>query len=272
MITARTPPPRKAHRLSVRPDATATAAMHKAMRECVDHIAANVAGAAAGIEPEYLHQLRVGMRRLRAALRASSGLWRKKDVRALRRPLDALRAASGPVRDLDVIMDLLPASSRPDARARRRTAQAALARLLRTLPPWRLPRAAEGDAPTVRAFARRTLSRLDRKATQRGSRTDWSDADARHALRTRLRRLRYACEFLMGAFPQRDAAPLIDTLKDLQDLLGQLNDLVVARRVLRELSRGSSAASARERALIARLPAAWRRFAAAPRFWREHRP
>jgi len=242
--------------------------MRTAMRECVDHIEANVAGAAAGVEPEYLHQLRVGMRRLRAAMRASRGLWRKKDVRALRLPLGALRAASGPVRDLDVIMPLLPPSARPAARARRRTAQAALSRLLRTVPPWRLPRAAAGEPPPLHAFARRTLSRLDRRAMQRGTRADWSDADARHALRTRLRRLRYVSEFLMRSFPRRDAAPLIDSLKDLQDLLGKLNDQVVARRVARELSCSIPAATARERALIARLPAAWRRFAAAPRFWR----
>lgn len=243
--------------------------MRTAMRECVDHIAANVAGAAAGVEPEYLHQLRVGMRRLRAALRASDGLWRKKDVRALRQPLRGLRAASGPMRDLDVIMPLLPPSSRAAARARRRTAQAALARQLRTLPPVRLPRAAGGKSAPLRAFARKTLSRLDRKALQRGARTRWTDAEARHALRTRLRRLRYVSEFLTDAFPRREAAPLIDSLKDLQDLLGELNDQVVARRVAQELSRSIPSATARERALIARLPAAWRRFATAPRFWQD---
>lgn len=243
--------------------------MRTAIRECVDHIASNVAGAAAGVEPEYLHQLRVGMRRLRAALRASRGLWRKKDVRALRQPLRRLRAASGPVRDLDVIMPLLPASARAAARARRRTAQAALARLLRTLPRWRLPQTVPGEPPPLRAFARRALSRLDHKAVQRGARTAWTDADARHALRTRLRRLRYVSEFLMDAFPHGDAAPLIDSLKDLQGLLGELNDQVVARRVARELSRIIPAATPRERALIARLPAAWRRFATAPRFWQD---
>jgi CHAD domain-containing protein len=99
---------------------------------------------------------------------------------------------------------------------------------------------------------------------------DWTRAKKRHALRRRLRRLRYASEFVAGAFPRSDREPLIHSLKALQDLLGTLNDAEVARRLARELggSKPRRTPSARERALIAQLPGAWRRFTAAPRFWR----
>jgi CHAD domain-containing protein len=171
------------------------------------------------------------------------------------------------VRDLDVTMALLPPALRAEARARRSAAQARLAALLGALPPLRLPRAAARRQPPLPLLAREALSRLDRKALRRGARTDWSDAEARHLLRSRLRRLRYASEFLQDAFPQRDPERLIASLKALQDLLGELNDIEVARRLARELSHPSRAASVRERLLRARLPAAWRRYAEAPRFW-----
>ena len=64
-----------------------------------------------------------------------------------------------------------------------------------------------------------------------------------------------------------DLSSLIRSLKDLQDLLGALNDIEVARRLTRQLSGRKAPAWARERKLCAQLPGAWRRFAAAPRFW-----
>jgi CHAD domain-containing protein len=73
---------------------------------------------------------------------------------------------------------------------------------------------------------------------------------------------------MSGAFPGRSAKALLRSLKDLQDLLGELNDLEVARRLTRQLSGHNAPAQTRERKLFAQLPAAWRRFAAAPRFWR----
>ena len=82
--------------------------------------------------------------------------------------------------------------------------------------------------------------------------------------------MRYACEFLRGAFPGRDSEPLLLSLRQLQDLLGELNDMNVARRLVRELRgrRARRAPGPRERKLVSLLPAAWRRFTAAPRFWR----
>jgi len=206
--------------------ATAAAAMRAALQEAMEQIAANAPGAAAGTDPETLHQVRVGTRRLRAALRASRGLWREDDVRALRRQLRELAAVSGPARDWDVFL---------------RTASAPL-----------------------RARARHR----QRKALQRAARTDWADPAGRHALRIRLRRLRYVSEFMSGAFPERSAGVLLRSLKDLQDLLGALNDIEVARRLTRKLAGRKARSEERERKLLSQLPGAWRRFAAAPRFWR----
>jgi CHAD domain-containing protein len=78
-----------------------------------------------------------------------------------------------------------------------------------------------------------------------------------------------ACEFLRGAFPGRDAEPLIRSLKNLQDLLGDLNDLEVARRLRAQLEARPPRRIAKQAQLLAQLPAVWRAFAGAPRFWHD---
>lgn len=237
------------------------------LREALDQVAANVPGTLAGEDPEYLHQLRVGMRRLRAALTLFGDTMRPADVRALRKLLRQLARVAGPARDWDVYTRRLPTKLRPAAERRRRAAYARLRRVLRAPQLWLAPRGMAAARQPLPDYARAALSRADRKALKKGERLDWSHPGKRHALRIRLRRLRYACEFLRGAFPERDAEPLIRSLKNLQDLLGDLNDLEVARHLTRALSGKAPRRAAKTGQLVAQLPAAWRSFAAAPRFW-----
>jgi CHAD domain-containing protein len=246
------------------------AARRAVLREAVDQILANIPGALAGKDPEYLHQLRVGMRRLRAALRVFRGTMQRKDERALLRTLRKVADATGPARDWDVNAPRLPMSLRAEAARRRRATHAQLRRVLGAVQLWMLPRGLADTRPALDAFAREVLDSLDRKATRKGQGIDWKRAGQRHALRIRLRRLRYACEFLSGAFPGRESEPLVRSLKQLQDLLGELNDMEVARRLTRQVrgTRAPRRLGQRERKLVSLLPAAWRRFAWAPRFWR----
>jgi CHAD domain-containing protein len=237
--------------------------------EAFGHLLANVPGTSAGQDPEYLHQLRVGARRLRAALRVFRGTLQRKDRRSLRRALRRLAAASGPARDWDVNIPRLPLPLRAEAERRQRAAHVRLHRALAGFRLGALPRGHAGGRTPLPAFARDALAALERKTLRLADGIDWRQPSQRHALRIRLRRLRYAAEFLGGAFPGRDREPLLLSLKELQDLLGELNDLEVARRLLRELGvKGARRAYAiRERVLVRALPAAWRRFTRAPRFF-----
>lgn len=244
------------------------AAMRAALQQSMNQIAANAPGAAAGTNPEHLHQLRVGTRRMRAALRASRAFWRKDDARALRRQLRELAAVSGPARDWDVFLRNAPAPLRARALRRQRQAHAALRRVLLAMQPLQLPRAARGARQDWPAFAHDALEHLDRRVQRRAARIDWGNAFERHALRIRLRRLRYVSEFASGAFRGRRTKALIRSLKHLQDLLGELNDLEVARRLTLQLSGRNTRPKERERKLLLQLTAAWRRFVAPPRFWR----
>jgi CHAD domain-containing protein len=261
-------PPRKARPLAVGPRTAVATARRAALHEALDQLLVNVPGALAGKDPEYLHQLRVGMRRLRAALYAFEGTMHAADARSLRRMLRGLSRVAGPARDADVASRRLPAALRQAAERRRRAAYAALRRVLRSPQIWLLPRGLVAGRMALPEFARGALERAERKLQKRGERIDWSRAGKRHALRIRLRRLRYVSEFLCGAFSGADAAPLIGSLKQLQDLLGDLNDLEVARRLRRELTGTAPTRSAKTAQQLAQLPGAWRQYAAAPRFWR----
>src|SRR5690349_9206030 len=63
------------------------------------------------------------------------------------------------------------------------------------------------------------------------------DAEARHELRLKVKKLRYAAEFFSGAFKgsvgrRRRYA---EAAKELQDRLGELNDLAVARATVQRI-------------------------------------
>ena len=245
------------------------AARRAIFQEALAQMLDNAPGALRGAEPEYLHQMRVGMRRLRTALVVFGVTLQAEDARALRRELRRLSRVAGPARDWDVFSRRASPALRPAAQRHRRLAQVRLRAMLRAPLPWLAPRGRPAPAMPLPVFARTALVDADRKARRRGERIDWDKPRQRHALRIRLRRLRYACEFLRGAFPGQDADPLIRSLKHLQDLLGDLNDFEVARRLRREMRAQPPRESPRKASLLAQLPAAWRVFCAAPHFWLE---
>jgi triphosphatase len=131
-----------------------------------------------------------------------------------------------------------------------------------------VPPAPVTQPPTLGAFAKRQVLRLARKVERTGDGCDWSDAAARHQVRIRLKRLRYACEFFATCFKRKRVRRYLEHLEGLQDLFGELNDIATARQLFAEpqgvagipgaFIRGWLAA--REDALVVALAAAWRGF------------
>ncbi len=96
-----------------------------------------------------------------------------------------------------------------------------------------------------------------------------------------MKRLRYACEFFAGSFAAAAARPYIKRLESLQDILGELNDIAVARRLLATLApRGAprlltapagrvrQTLAARERILVSSIGTVWTAFEKRRPFWR----
>jgi triphosphatase len=232
-------------------------------RDAVAQISANARGMLSSSDPEYLHRLRVGFRRLRAALRAFRGVLPGSKRRRLIRALRKLSPVLGAARDWDVLLARTNVDARAYARARRaRKAAAAavaskdFARVLAMASALE----ADEDAEPAADFAARALERAHRKVMKRAKGVDWSHAARRHAVRIRVKRLRYTCELFAAAFPGAAARSYISALKALQGVLGELNDLSVARCLV--------GAHADEAPLLRELDVAWERFARRRAFWR----
>lgn len=267
------------------------------VRAAVEQISANAAGAAAGRDPEYLHQLRVGVRRLRSALRAFRELLRRKRADSIEAPWRGMMRALGPARDWDVFHHSLePGELRDAARRHRLEAQRSAGALVRSPAfaaaarrtfawaqghPWR--RSADPAEPLA-DLARRALEHLHGSLRKGVRGIEWRDARRRHRVRIRVKRMRYGCDFFASAFPQRRARDFLESLRTLQDILGEMNDIEVQRGLLRVLVPAGSPIrllesegavrerlAARERALIAALGPAWEDFESRRLFWRTPR-
>jgi len=217
-------------------------------------MAANVSGASEAREPEYLHQLRVGIRRLRTVLRVFKARRLERRVRKLTRPL-------GDARDLDVFVARFGKGRALQRAAHLRCREVLESAEFRALfVDARKVHRGVAAAP-LPAFAAGALDRLHCKALRRARGIDWSDEEQRHALRIAVRRLRYACDFFSPCF--EDARRYQRGLADLQDLLGDLNDIAVARR----LGGSEAGLRRRERAMLSELAPGWRAFEKRRRFW-----
>ena len=113
---------------------------------------------------------------------------------------------------------------------------------------WSLPGealfAAKADAP-IEAMAGAGLDKLRRQVKRRGAQLKRLDPQSRHRLRIRAKRLRYALEFFGGLYAGRkdEMAAFLETLCAMQDGLGALNDLIVAREKGLALAEGGGRAA-----------------------------
>jgi CHAD domain-containing protein len=87
-------------------------------------------------------------------------------------------------------------------------------------------------------YARKLLYRLDARVRETGASLDRNDAEQMHQLRIECKRLRYAAEFFQPIIPGLDG--YIRRLKQLQNVLGTLNDVSVTCHLLKELLAGQS--------------------------------
>lgn len=231
---------------------------------CLEQLLANYPLVITSADPEGVHQTRVAIRRLRAALTLFEDMTRDEIGTVLRAELKALAMALGPARDLHVLVERVTAAARNadddldemlDHLTRQRetalaSAQALLAakpfqRLLFEFAAWLeagewLSRKSEtGADQSLVPFAAGTLSRQRRKLRHVDRRLDdLSDAD-RHRLRINAKKLRYATSFFAALFTDDATARDRDTfgraLRQLLDSLGELNDLAVAAASRHEL-------------------------------------
>jgi CHAD domain-containing protein len=260
-------------RVPLEPGQPAGDAARAVLASLLTTVERNVPGARADVDPEFLHDLRVAVRRARTLLgQMRSAL---PPTARLAAELRWVQEVTGPARDLDVYVLELPAlgallpggprrSLGPLARllARRRAeAHAGLAaeldgpRFARALGLWRgllAPpsarrlRGAPLAARPVHDAAAARIRKLFRRALREGGAvTPASPAADLHELRKTCKKLRYLLEFFQPVLDRDEVAHFVAALKALQENLGRHQDLQVQARELlgfaRQLARDRSA-------------------------------
>ncbi|WIM89336.1 CHAD domain-containing protein [Candidatus Mycobacterium wuenschmannii] len=221
----------------------------------------NVPGTIASVDIEFLHDLRVAVRRTRSILKLVGDVLPAQLAERFAPDFKWLGDLTTPVRDLDVYLfdfDVMAArltSASPgdldpfrSFLVKHRTAERRkLVRGLRSkrfhdlLGDWRaeldeVSANAEGG-PTVAGLARRRLRQAYRNAARRGKRiSEDSPSDDVHALRKRCKELRYLLEVFKPVCDSTPHRALLKELKSLQDILGDFQDGEVQREAVHEFA------------------------------------
>jgi CHAD domain-containing protein len=272
------------------PDSRSDRAAAVVLRGMLEVIEANLDGTIADIDTEFLHDLRVSVRRSRSVQRELKRVFPPDELAHYRAEFRWLQQATGDVRDLDVhvlefdsMRALVPTGMRDDLdpllrvlRARRSAARRAMVRALRSkrtvtlLSGWSsflegleaMPVDERPDAPRpIGEVSGERIRKVYRRMLKMGGAIDESSpAEAYHELRKKGKELRYLLElFGVPLFPEEVVKPMIKTLKALQDVLGRHQDREVQISLLRSLgpevgeASGGGAALMAIGALVARL-------------------
>ncbi len=295
--------PRHAEGVPLAPEMTAGQAAAAIFRECAAQIQANAEAIRAGTDPEGPHQLRIGLRRLRAALVLFAPLPDAGRAEYLAAEAQWLGGLVGRQRDLDVALaDLIGPAARNGApgltelrdmaAARAAANRPVLQDILGTVRVQRfllaLGRHAEATDWTQMAepAVPRTAGALDEswaKARKRAKKIAKLGPEGRHALRKALKRLRYQAEFAAPLHPVGKPEKFLKRLKALQELFGRMNDIAMLEALAAEggpLAPATQLADAALAALLEELAGeagtqwqgartGWEKLAALPAFWAE---
>jgi CHAD domain-containing protein len=257
----------------------ATAAVLRALLEVITD---NLDGTIADLDSEFLHDLRVAVRRSRAVQRELRGVFPPEPLARSRREFRWLQQVTGEVRDLDVYVlefdamrAMVPAQNRPQLspllavlQARRKRARRRMVRALRSdrtatlLADWgallaRLPETPPEGRPDaerpIATLAGERIAKVYTRMVKMGQAIDpASPSDEYHELRKQGKELRYLLElFGTPLYPADVVRPLIRSLKALQDVLGRHQDREIQVETLRSLGTEVSAAHDGAAALMA---------------------
>lgn len=226
---------------------------------CLKHMQRNQTGAATTNDPEYIHQMRVATRRLRASVQLFKPLLPPPFADDIVAPLRELMHALGRVRDLDIVMTeiispviadmpndpaLLALSAVITERqyqtrleAMHALAQPAYGHLqlqaaaLLNSPAFIAPPVHQSQA-TLSGFAQAQLQSHCARTINHAARAHADEPNSLHRLRISIKRLRYAMEFFRAMMPAKASNKILQNLAATQEKLGQLNDLASAGAVL----------------------------------------
>lgn len=221
------------------------------------------------LAPDTLHELRVALRRTRAAVKLAGDTLPSDLVAGFAPDLRWLAAATGPVRDLDVGLEQLGdveslQAYRLHLRGRRVAEVEALrtvltsvryAALLEAWPQALGEAAGTSGGPTTATLARERTAKAWRRVVRQGAAiTADTGAEPLHELRKRCKELRYLLELFAPVHDAEHRRRVVASLKVLQDVLGVFQDSEVQAGHVRDFA-STSAVGDRARASLTQYAA-----------------
>ncbi|QJR16648.1 CYTH and CHAD domain-containing protein [Usitatibacter palustris] len=258
--------PRKASAVELEASMSIARAARAIVGTALDQLQANEEDLLVSNDPEFVHQARVALRRMRSALRLFRDELGDPRTEQWREALGDIARAFGGARDWDVFAtEVLPSlrksfgdaklsrslASRATARRMRErdTAREALrsaayatlvldlARWLSDEPPPRI--AGESLTDFASALIRKRHKRLLADAKQLAKRSP----EERHQIRIDAKRLRYCVDGFASLFKDSRVEKYSRALGRLQDVLGRANDATTAMQLVSELEAPAAFAS-----------------------------
>jgi len=261
LIAGEAPQAVKAAPVALTPDRSRQAAFQAIARACLRQLVANQPATLGG-DPEGLHQMRVALRRLRAAVSLFADMLVDPQTEEMKTQFKWITQELGPARELDVFIQRVVrpvTDGKPNgpgvavlAKDLQRRREEAFARACGAVESTRFRSLVLDTACWIEAgdwtrnpddfnrllreqpivgAAADELGRRWKKILKAGAQLDELDPQRRHKMRIQAKKLRYASEFFGGAFPGKKAMRrrkgFVAGLEKLQDALGDLNDIAV---------------------------------------------
>jgi inorganic triphosphatase YgiF len=237
------------------------------------HFATN-ADAVRNLEAEAIHQMRVGLRRTRAAISLFKDILRHASTARINAELKWLTGELAPAREIDVFLEerVRPIAKTGSPRRGSRAMETRFAarrakafkcaskalgssrfrRLLIDVLEWiETRRAPSGDETSIAPYAAELLDHRIKKARKQGKRLTELSPGQRHKLRIKIKKIRYAIDFFEGLYrngDRKEIARLTSRLKQIQSALGALNDFMAHRKMATEAALAAPQANRRAQA------------------------
>ncbi len=262
----------------MRSDAAAAAVL----RRLLGVIAGNREGAIADADSEFLHRLRISVRRSRTVQRQLAPVFPALELPGFRTEFRWLQQATGEARDLDVYLlgfedmrALVPESLRPDLAPLRQvlehwrlTTHFQMARAVASrrtdelLADWEMLLESLVELPTddrpeattpIGQLAGERIQKVYKRVVRMGRDIDTSSPpESYHELRKKGKELRYMLELFGAQLHEAEVvSEMVRALKALQDVLGRHQDREVQVAMLRSLADEVSTLPRGSRALMA---------------------
>lgn len=270
LFSGKDPVPAKAASVSLNPKANTREIFSEIAWNCIDQIRDNELPVLMSDDPEGVHQLRVGIRRLRSLFVLYRPFLAGEAYETVVSELSWAQKQLGPARDWDVFVEetltRVQAGMPEEASlahlakvaAERRAACSGDARafvkserylllMLRLFKGLELgsflaeedKAVRKGLAKPVTDFAAVVLSQHHRRVRKLASKVAELEIEDIHRLRLRVKKMRYAAEFFKSIFAEKKAKRRSKALAALQEALGAVNDMAVCEELLAELTAAS---------------------------------